>query len=124
MNMKKLSKIIVVGIFGLVLVAPYVMASATFAENRMLLIAGKTSCKKGNKSVGDYKILSKSDENQIDMHALKVDCLGSEGSLFNTYVNKDKSNVMFIKISDTSITVDTYMSLQTVKDTFPISGKK
>jgi hypothetical protein len=30
----------------------------------------------------------------------------------------------FIKISDTSITVDTYMSLQTVKDIFPISGKK
>jgi hypothetical protein len=123
--MKRLSKITLIGILSTVLVMPYVMASATFAGNRMLLIAGKkASCGKGNKSIGDYSPLQKSDQDQIDMYALKVDCLGSDGSLFNTYVKKDKSNVIFVKISDPSITSDTYMSLQEVKDAYPISGKK
>jgi hypothetical protein len=123
--MKKLSRTVFIGILSAVLVVPHIMASATFAENRILLIAGKTSCGKANKSIGDYSLLQKSDENQIDIHAFKGDCVGTgSGSLFNTYVNKDKSNVILVKISDKSIIVETYMSLQTVKDTFPISGKK
>jgi hypothetical protein len=62
--------------------------------------------------------------NQIDIHAFKADCLGSGGSLFNTYVNKSKSNIILVKISDTSVISDTFMSLQEVKDAYPISGKK
>ncbi len=123
--MKKLSKTILIGLMSFILAVPHVIASAAFAENKVLVIAGKASCgSKGNKNIGDYSPLQKSDENQIDIHAFKIDCVGSSGSLFNIYVNKSKSSVILVKISDTSIISDTSMSLQEVKDVYPVSGKK
>jgi hypothetical protein len=69
----------------------------------------------------NLKIISNSDLGAIDIHQLKEDFVGkSEVSKFDTYVdNNGKGKIVLVKKADTKVNVETGMTVQEAKNSYP-----